>query len=184
MNFSELGYKNEKEIRCVITQSWNKKIKVHYEDFEKIHSMYGDKSVIVYESNESSDNIVLNLLNESIKEEKGLTISPEDFIIELLGVFTNIELDLDAEKDKDKISKIVNKPTALFKAVQSEVQIICNEIFDRIYKNMQDFIERPTGLKEVVLQEVVNKMEAKEETEEEKKIKELEKQLKELKGEE
>lgn len=176
INFSELGLQEEREIRCLVSQDFKKKIRVHYSDYENVKNKIGQKVVTVYEANEDDRKIIIDLVEQGIKEQlesgnavekNNLTISGVDFIVLLLQRLTDINLDIDII-DAKAIEKILNKPTNLLLAIHKEINAMCNHIIDEIYENMVSFSERPEGVRQFLLEqynrEVVEEEKAKEET--------------------
>lgn len=156
LNFSELG-RQEREVRCIITQGLNKKIKVYYDDFEDVKKKFGLKIVTIYEPEKEQRTMILDLINKGIKEkaENSIAIKGDDFLLTLLEELTDIDLNLDSEKEEDReqIDYILKNPSKILLAVHNEVTEICNEIFDEIYNNLVSFAERPEGVREALLKE-------------------------------
>lgn len=159
VNFSELGLNEEREIRCLVTQGLNKKIKVYYNDFDNIKNKIGQKIVTVYETNEEDRDLIIDLINEGIKKElesgrdvdkKNIGIDAIDFIVVLLQRLTDINLDIDVT-DIKSIEKIIKKPTNLLLAIHKEINTMCNYILDSIYENMVSFADRPEGVRQFLL---------------------------------
>lgn len=193
INFSELG-REEREIRCLVVQNLNKRIDVIYDNVENFKKQFGQKVVTVYEPTSEQHDMILDLINKGLDEDenlKELKIKGTDFILVLLKELTDIELNLNAEKDSAKIEKILKNPKDILLAVHSEINKICNTLMDRIYENMVDFSHRPEGLQKVIIQqfhesEAKNEIDEKinaEEEEKRKKIQELKEQLAQLESE-
>lgn len=160
LNFSDLG-KKEKEIRCIVTQKFNKKVKVYYDNFDEVKEKFGLKIVTIYEPSTEQKEKIMNLINESIKEnidKTEISINGDKFLLELLEELTDIELNLDYdnEKDRKQIEKILKQPSRLLLAVHSEITEICNEIFDMMYNNLVSFAERPEGIRQAMLHQYDN----------------------------
>lgn len=172
-----------KEVKCVIFEEKGI-LRIAYENIDIIKEKY-DGVIEVYSPNEKQRKLILDIIgsNLEITENKvNAKISDEDLLLVLVEELTNIKLDLDREKDKDKIQEILSDPTELLLRVKMEINKICNEIFYMWYDATKEFSRTPDELKEAIL---LNNQEVKAiPSEKDLKKAELLKQLKELEKEE
>lgn len=157
LNFSDLGG-FDREIRCIIVQTFNKKIKIYYDNFEEVKEKFGNKVVTIYEPTQEQKGMIIDLLINGIKDveenEGQIRIDATDFVLKLLSNLTDLNLNLsyDNEEDRKKIDKILSKPTRLLSSIHKEVTDICNEVFDSLYNSLEVIKDRPEGVREAMLE--------------------------------
>lgn len=161
LNFSDLGG-YDREIRCIVVQSFNKKIKVYYDNFEEVKEKFGNKVVTIYEPDDEQRGMITDLLIQSLKDseenDEEIKINATDFIVKLLSELTDLNLNLSYENEEDlkKIEKILSKPTRLLRVINTEITDICSEIFDSLYTSLETLAERPEGMRNAVLERLKN----------------------------
>lgn len=142
-----------------------------------INSLDFEQPIEIYNvTNETSDE-VNKILVESFNEvDKTIDIKGEIVLVKLLKVLTNIDLDLDIEKDKDLIMEILKSPSELLLQVTDELTEVVREQSNRLIKTM-------TVINNMSDEELKKLIPITQEDEKEKKKRELIEQLKALEEE-
>lgn len=135
----------------------------------------GEGQVIVY--NPDSENrkkieAIIEKFRKSNKEE----INPQDIILDILPLTTNVCLDLDRNNKNDLkiIEEIIADPSPIFEDTIFEVTELTKEIAVRYYKTLNNLINLPKEELDKLMEQF------KEETPEEKELRELKERQKEL----
>lgn len=107
-----------------------------------------DHPVEIYNPTPEQRDKILKLLIKAtkIQEENGIYkvvtgLTEEDIILVMLEELTNIHLDLDKIKDRDKILSIINDPSDLLLQVKYELDKILAEISSLYLKMLKNTIE-------------------------------------------
>lgn len=180
VNFSTL---KRREIKCVIFETKDAKMVVE-NNTEKIDKLLLEieNPIIIYNPTQSQKETIHKIINNSFsKDGKLISINPEDIILDILPIISNIVLDLhrDNSEDMKTIKEIINDPQPIFERTIIVIKEVIKEISSQYLSVLNDIIEMPKEARNTLFN--ANKPQL---TEKELKKIELTKQLKELDMEE
>lgn len=135
IKFSDLG---RKELRCLIFEDENGRLKVKYDSLNKLKNKL-ENTIEVYNPNIKQREEIIKLLTSNIENTGDVNIDGDIIIKTFLPMLTNIELDLNEEQ----IKEIVADPSDTLLLVQDEIGKIIGNIVDR-FKNNIDMLQNMT----------------------------------------
>lgn len=180
VNFSSL---KRREVKCVIFETRDGKMIVE-NNTEKINKLLLEieNPIIIYNPTQSQKEEIHKIINKSFsKDGKQISMNPEDIILDILPIISNIILDLHRENTEDMniIKEIISDPQPVFERTIIVIKEVIKEISSQYLSVLNDIIEMPKEARENLFK--INKPELSEK--ELKKI-ELQKQIDELNKEE
>lgn len=160
----------------------NKQVNLSQLGRKEVRKQFGDKEnpIIIYNPSPEQKKEITKYLTDNFADNEGkeINISPEDIILDLLPLTSNIYLDLkrDNPEDMEMIKNILNDPQPSFESAIDEIMEVVREIGTKYIKRVEEILALPEEqLKKILPPE-------KELTEEEKRVMELEAELEKLKN--
>ncbi|HEY5588423.1 MAG TPA: hypothetical protein VIK86_05640 [Candidatus Paceibacterota bacterium] len=149
VNFSEL---KRRDIKCIIFETKDGKMVVE-NDIEKINKELEVNSnvVIIYNPSQEQKKVIHETINRSfLKKGKEIKISPEDIILDLLPLLSNINMDYHREnpKDMEAIMEIIADPQPIFERTIIIIKDVMKEISSQYVSVINDIIEMPKEQRE------------------------------------